>query len=119
MAKHEVVLFLKLVLQACESGRLTYRKDRPKNAATLIDLGWCPSDMYSVVARLRPEQALGLPWDNGYSQFARERVCEFGLQIDGRDIYVKVSIVGDESGAAGCVFSFHFAEKPFAFPFKR
>jgi hypothetical protein len=117
MAPHEIVLFLQLVRDARAAGRLTYRRSRGKNLDTLLELGWLPRDMFDHVATLRPEQALGVPWDSRHPDHPEEKACEFGTRADGRDVYVKVTVVGLDDGIAGCVVSFHFAERPFVFPF--
>jgi len=118
MVPHEVVLFLELVREARSANRLTYRRSRDKNLATLLDLGWLPTDMLDHVAGLEPNQALCVPRANRHPGHAYEMVCEFGTTVEGRDVYVKVTVVGLGEGAAGCVISFHFAEKTFVFPFK-
>ena len=118
MALHEVTLFLELVREAHEARRLTYRR-REKNLRTLTDLGWLPSQMYEFVASLQSEQALCSPWENKNPDHADEMVCEFGADIEGKDIYIKVTIVAQDDGSAGCVLSFHLAEKRFVFPFHR
>jgi hypothetical protein len=118
MAPHEVVLFLQLVRDAHAAKRLAYRGSRAKNMSTLMALGWERADMYACVAGLQPEQALCLPWDNQHPDHSSERVCEFGTEVAGRQVYVKVTVVGTSSGIDGCVVSFHFAEKPLPFPFR-
>ena len=117
MAPHEVVLFLSLVREAHSRGRLTYRRTREKNIATLLELGWLVRDMFTCVVSLQPEQALGPPRLNSHPDHTDELTCEFGTSIEGRDVYVKLTVVGLDEGAAGCVVSFHFAERPFVFPF--
>ena len=116
MAPHSIVLFLQLVRQAHEDHRLTYRRTREKNRETLAILGWIPDDMFEHVAGLRPEQALHTPRKSRNPAHTQEMACEFGTRAAGHDIYVKVTVVACEDGAAGCVVSFHIAEKPFQFP---
>lgn len=118
MPPHEVVLFLELVRKAIEDGRMTYRRSRQKNVATLDALGWRPSEMYACVAALSPQQALGSPWANRNEEFPSERTCEFGTWADGQQVYIKITIGADDDGALGCVVSLHFAEKPLTFPFR-
>lgn len=117
MTRHEIVLFLQLVREAHEVRQLNYRRARDKNRETLEALGWQPRDMFECVAGLRPEQALRLPRQNRHPDYLRELVCEFGTKAQGREIYVKVTVVVHDNGVAGCVISFHFAEKPLEFPF--
>ncbi|MBF4509334.1 MAG: hypothetical protein ISP10_02470 [Aeromicrobium sp.] len=117
MAPHEIVLFLHLVRMASEQGRMTYRRDRAKNRSTLETLGWTVSAMLEHVTTISPEQALCLPRKNRHPDFGWERTCEFGTRVHGKDIYVKMTVFGDEHQARGCVLSFHFAEKPLVFPF--
>jgi len=118
MGLHEVRLFLELVRQAHASRRLLYRRSREKNLSTLTDLGWLPSQMLEFVASLEPEQALCSPRGNRNPSHDEEVVCEFGTDVEGKAVYIKVTVVGAEEGAAGCVISFHFAEQPFVFPFR-
>jgi hypothetical protein len=109
----------RLVREAYASKRLTYRRSREKNLATLAALGWLPSQMFAFVADLEPEQALCVPRRNTNPAHPEEMVCEFGADIEGESIYIKITVVGIDDGAAGCVVSFHFAEKPLVFPFRR
>lgn len=117
VAPHEVVLFLELVRRARAARRLSFRHERKKNERTLFELGWLPRDMFECVAALQPEQALGIPRPNSHPRHPEELTCEFGALIEGRDVYVKVTVAGIQRGPVGCVVSFHFAEKPFKFPF--
>jgi len=117
MARHEIVLFLQLVREAYEARQLNYRRARDKNRETLEALGWQPRDMFECVADLKSEQALCSPRQNRHPDYLRELVCEFGTKAQGHDIYVKVTVVVHDKGVAGCVISFHFAEKPLEFPF--
>lgn len=117
MAPHEVVFFLELMRRAQTDGRLTYRK-RDKNRATLLALGLTPSQMLEIVTTLAPDRALGPPQQNRHPDYPDESMCEFGTRIEGRDIYVKATVIGTEDGATGCVVSFHFAESALRFPFE-
>jgi len=112
MAPHEVVLFLELVRQAAQRGRLKPR-ERDKNLKTLALLGLSYPDMIDCILRLRPEEALNPPWDNRNPGHPEERVCDFGTHVDAHRIYVKIAVVGLEDGAAGAIVSFHLAERPF------
>ncbi|MDZ4064961.1 MAG: hypothetical protein U1E22_09890 [Coriobacteriia bacterium] len=118
MVPHEVTLFLRLVREARDARRLTYRRNRDKNRETLADLGWTPRNMFNAVVALQPEDALGIPWDNRNPGHITERVCEFGMALVEQEVYVKIAIVGLDDTAAGCVVSFHFAEKKLTYPFK-
>jgi len=117
MSKYQITLLLELFRQARRDGLVTDASDRSENRATLTALGLQPSDMYDIVCSTRPEQALHAPWGNRYDQFRHEMTCDFGIEVDGRDVYVKITVVGTEANAHGCVISFHFAEKPFQYPF--
>lgn len=117
MSLHEIVLFLQLVGEAHKARQLNYRRNRGKNRETLEALGWQPRDMFECVASLKPEQALCSPRQNRHPEYLQELVCEFGARAQDRDIYVKVTVVVHDEGVAGCVISFHFAEKPLEFPF--
>jgi hypothetical protein len=117
VAPHEVVLFLELVRQAREADRLSYRRARNKNRDTLLVLEWSATDMFAQVGALTPRDALCVPRRSRNPQHPDEAVCEFGIRVQGRQIYVKVTAVGSASGVAGCVVSFHFAERPLVFPF--
>ena len=116
MAPHEVVLFLELVRQAAQRGRLKPR-EREKNQRTLALLGLSYPDMIECILDLRPEQALSLPWDSRNPGHPEERVCDFGTHLEGHQLYVKIAVVGLEDGAAGAILSFHLAERPFEYCF--
>ncbi len=118
MAPHEIALLVELVRQAHRERRLTYRRDRDKNLATLASLGCTIREMYEAVASVQPEDALGPPWDNRHPDFPDELACEFGTVLQGHEVYVKVTVVGLEDGVRGCVISFHFPEKPLTYPYR-
>jgi hypothetical protein len=116
MAPYEVVLFLELVRQAAQRGRLKPR-ERKKNQMTLALLGLSYQDMIDCILDLRPEQALNSPWDNRNPGHPEERVCDFGTHMKEHHIYVKIAVVGLEDGAAGAIVSFHVAERRFEYCF--
>jgi hypothetical protein len=118
MAPHQVVLFLELVRDARKSARLVFRGSREKNINALTALGLRQSDVLDAVATLEPERAMGLPRPNDFLKFANEQVCEFGLELNDTQLYVKVTVGVDALGSAGCVISFHPAEEPMRYPFK-
>jgi hypothetical protein len=57
-------------------------------------------------------------WRLWSPRFAHEQVCEFGLELQDAQLYVKVTAGVDAHGGAGCVISFHPAEQPILYPFK-
>lgn len=116
MDPHQIVLFLQLVREAAARDRLVPR-DRLKNQQTLAMLGISRRQMLTCIEALRPDQALGIPWDNRNPEHPDELVCDFGMSWEGHPLYVKIAIVGLEDGAAGAIISFHLAEKPLEFPY--
>ena len=118
MSKHHVVCLLELFRRAHDAHRVTYQRDRDKNRATLEHLGIPPTEMLRIVRDLRPEQALRAPWPNRNTKFKSETVCDFGTEVDGQEVYVKIAVVGTDDGAYASVVSFHLAEQAFNYPFK-
>jgi hypothetical protein len=117
MPEHQIALLIELFRKAYDAGRVTYRPC-DETRKTLNMLGFIPSDMYEVIAKLSVRDALNDPWSNRNPKYPQETVCDFGILIEGREVYIKITVVGLQDGARSAVVSFHFAKRRLEHPFK-
>ncbi|MEX0720796.1 MAG: hypothetical protein WD059_09025 [Balneolaceae bacterium] len=88
--------------------------DREKNAQTLLEMEMVPADRTKVLENLKTEDYCKGPLEN--SMHGAGRMWEFGKNISGTDIYIKIAM-GRENNSVICI-SFHTAEQPLQYPYK-
>lgn len=94
---------------------ILFLDDRGKNQQTLHDLEISLAKRKEILSSLKAED---------YSQGPLEEKMRgilpmwvFGKQVKKKEVYIKVSM-GNENGGAVCI-SFHLAEHPLNYPFKK
>jgi len=106
-----VVLFLtRFKAMASEDELVVFARD--KYMETLAELGMLPSQAEEAILSLTIEnyyKGLG-PGDR-----EGEEVCEFGMMIEEKEIYIKLLTNSKHKNA--CCFSFHTAERPITYPY--
>ena len=119
MATREAVVnFLHLFKGASMAGRLTVR-GREKNRQGLIDLDLNAAERRAILMGLEPEDYVGGPKPDDSDD--TKEVWEFGKDIGGTDIYIKVRVSPDPNKKNvhhALVWSFHPAEFPLKYPLK-
>lgn len=90
-------------------------RDRPKNAQTLLDLEITPMQRNKIVESLRAVDYSEGPLDDQLYGLASMWV--FGKTYRNNELYIKISM-GASSNPVICI-SFHPAEHPIAYPFKK
>jgi len=93
---------------------ILFRDDRGKDLETLQELEIVPSYRKVVIENLNAEDYVRGPVVDELNRFGPMWV--FGKDVKGREIYIKVMIVGTTCQTI-CV-SFHIAEYPLLYPFK-
>lgn len=103
-----LVLFLLMMKQGAQNGlRFAERK---KNLDTLARLGISIEDAKQRVLALTPRDALCTPEDG---EQPNERKCEFGLQVNGDEVWIRVVVeIGSDDDCQSVVLSFHDPERP-------
>jgi hypothetical protein len=109
----QVALFLKL-LKDCAACNFRLER-RPENMATLARLGMTITDARERILALTPADYVEGPKPR--SENSSQEAWVFGLRIREVSVYVKLSI-RLEPARCVCV-SFHEAEWPMVFPYRR
>jgi hypothetical protein len=116
--RRDVVGFLHLFKGASMAGLLTVR-GREKNRQGLIDLGLSAAERREVLMGLEPEDYVAGPKPDDTDD--TEEVWEFGKDIGGADVYIKLRVSPDRNKRNvhhALVWSFHPAEFPLKYPLK-
>lgn len=114
VTKEQVEKFLEELHTKMQIFGILFRDDRDKNRITLQELEIIPSYRKVVIENLRAEDYVQGPVVDELNRFGEMWV--FGKDVKGREIYIKVMIVGTTKQTI-CI-SFHFAEHPLVYPFK-
>jgi hypothetical protein len=112
--KSEVELFL----QQLKSKMLVYEivfRPRDKNNDTIATLDILPKDRIDYIKNLKVEDYYAGPTKDTYDP-QRPEYYEFGIIINGAEVYVKISL-GLTNKPIDCM-SFHIAERAIRYPFK-
>ena len=115
VTKKQVESFLDELHTKMKIYGVIFRDDRDKNQKTLQELDIVPSYRKVVIENLRVEDYVRGPVVDELNRLGEMWV--FGKDVKGREIYIKVMIVGTTSQTI-CI-SFHFAEHPLVYPFKK
>lgn len=112
--KHEVKAFLdQFKAKARIMDPITKRRD--KNDSTLNTLEISPRERIDFLLQLTVADYYKGPSKDELNK--ESDLWEFGLGIQGREVYIKIS-VGIYGGPPIC-HSFHFAERPMHYPFEK
>jgi len=90
-------------------------KDREQELQTLLDLEITSNDRIEYIKKLSVENYYKGPKEN-YNPNTGE-LWEFGVEVKNKEVYVKISM-GMQSKPVICI-SFHVAEFPISYPFKK
>lgn len=106
------LILLKIKLLIGE-GKCSFGEQREKNMRTLAMLGLLPEDVFEILKELTPQNYYRGP-STDYNTNEPDSIWEFGIILEGREIYIKLKLTSDFVKD----ISFHFAEKLMEFPFK-
>ena len=111
----DVARFLRRFKEKMKFWDLVFLDDRGKNAQTLADLELRPNDRKKVIEELELIDYSQGPFPENW--FGSREMWVFGKQVKGYEIYIKITI-GLEGSGTICI-SFHKAEFPMKYPFKK
>lgn len=112
----EVRSFLLSVKYAIQDGNWRLSWSRPKNKATIAQLGMDLEDIaYEIESLSVTNYHKGPSKDKEFEG----DVWEFGKAVAGKEVYIKLKLVGDQRQQIVNVISFHFSESPLSYPFKQ
>lgn len=113
-SKNEVEIYLKELKVKMEIFGILFLDNRGKNQQTLHDLEISPTKRKEIINSLKAEDYSQGPLDEKMRGILPMWV--FGKQVKKKDVYIKVSLGVENSGAV-CI-SFHIAEHPMNYPLK-
>ena len=94
---------------------IIFRDDRDKNREALIQLDITPLQREMIVKSIQPQDYVEGPVIDMLNRLGEMWV--FGKDVRGREVYIKITL-GHGLGQTICI-SFHIAEHPLMYPFKR
>lgn len=112
--KQEVEQFLAQVKEKIKIFDVVFRP-RNKNLDDLAELDITPIKRKEYLMNLKAENYYTGPHKDTYDT-TRPDYHEFGIQIKGKEVYIKIS-PGRFNKAVDCM-SFHLAERPMTYPLK-
>ena len=107
--------FLLSVKFALQRGNWTFSTVRKKNMDTLTALGMGLHDVKNEILALSVTDYCSGPMKD--PEMGGD-VWVFGGNIEGKEIYIKLKLIGDHRDRGVAVLSFHPAERPLAYYFK-
>ena len=114
ISKEEVELFLSRFNQKVKVFGLLFRDDRGKNMQTLLELEITPKYREDIITHLGPDDHVDGPVEDTLYKVGEMWI--FGKEVKGREVYIKISMGMNNSGAI-CI-SFHIAERHIRYKFK-
>ncbi len=115
VTKDEVEKFLNQFYEKLKVYDIVFWDDRGKNAQALVDLEITPSGRLEVIKKITVEDYSEGPIVNTMNKLGDLWV--FGKDVKGQDVYIKISL-GLPNSRTICI-SFHKAEYPMVYPFKK
>jgi hypothetical protein len=116
MSSHkEVEFFLRELKVKMKIFGILFLDDRGKNQQTLHDLEISPNKRQEIIESLNAENFSGGPLEEKMRGILPMWV--FGKEVRKKEVYIKISM-GLENNSAVCI-SFHIAEHPLYYPFKK
>lgn len=110
---YKVKLILFKIKMLIGEGKCSFEEQREKNMKTLAALGLLPKDVFQILTELTPQNYYRGP-STDYDTNEIETIWEFGITLEGQEIYIKLKLTADFVKD----ISFHFAEKELKFPLK-
>lgn len=115
VTKDEVEKFLNQFYEKLKVYDIVFWDDRGKNAQALVDLEITPSGRLEVIKKITVEDYSEGPIVNTMNKLGDLWV--FGKDVKGQEVYIKISL-GLPNSRTICI-SFHKAEYPMVYPFKK
>jgi len=115
VTKGDVQSFLAQFQEKMKVMGIIYRDDRGKNQKALEELEIVPSFRRVVIENLIAEDYVTGPIIDELNKLGEMWV--FGKDVKGREVYIKIMLGGTDRQTI-CI-SFHIAEQPLKYPFKK
>jgi len=113
--KDEVESFLKDFKVKMGVLSIVFRDERGKNRNALLELGITPNDRNDYLQKLKAINYFKGPTENYENNIGA--LWGFGTDVNGSEVYVKITM-GIKNKPVICI-SFHLAEYPIEYPFKK
>lgn len=113
--KDEVECFLLQLKDKIRIFDVAFRP-RDKNIAALAEIDILPIERIEYLNKLTTNNYYTGPNQDTHDTYKPE-YYEFGIEIKGLEVYIKISL-GLTNKAVDCM-SFHIAERPITYPFKK
>jgi hypothetical protein len=114
-SKNDVEIYLSNFKVKLDIWGLLFRSDRGKNAQTLLDLELSVLQVKEILRQLETEDYSEGPFEE--KLYGNAEMWIFGKDVKNVEVYIKISM-GMPSAQVLCI-SFHTAEHPMAYPFKK
>lgn len=111
----EVEAFLKEFKVKMNFWDVLFRDDRGKNAQALVDLELRPIDRKAALEEISPLDYSEGPLEE--KLYGGSDMWVFGKTIKKKEVYIKITL--GAFGASVICISFHLAERPMIYPFKK
>ena len=115
LGRDDVEKYIKELHVKIKTFGILYRDDRGKNAQTLLDLEISPGKRTEIIESLKLEDYSEGPIDEKLHGMMPMWV--FGKLVREKEVYIKITM-GNPNLSAVCI-SFHIAEHPMNYPFKK
>ncbi len=112
--KEEVEQFLSKFIQKVKVFGIIFRDDRGKNMQTILELEITPKYREDIIINLNSKDYVDGPIVDTLNK--KQEMWVFGKELNGRDVYIKISM--GISGSSAICISFHIAEYPLTYKFK-
>jgi len=113
--REEVERFLNSFQSKLKIFRIVFRDDRGKNAQALAELEITPTYRETVIKEIVAEDYSEGPIIDTLNKYGAMWV--FGKDVKKHEVYIKIAL-GHPNSATICI-SFHKAERPIKYPFKK
>lgn len=113
--KEEIETFLNQFYAKLKVFDIVFRDDRGKNLQALAELDITPGERLSVIKKIKVEDYSEGPLMDILNRMGDMWV--FGRDVKGREVYIKISL--GISGSSTICISFHIAERPMCYPYKK
>jgi hypothetical protein len=114
ITEQEIQLFLKDLKEKIRFFQVAFRP-RDKNLETLVELDITPAKRIEYLLNIKTEDYYSGPHNDTYDA-NKPDYYEFGIQIKGKEVYIKIS-PGLSNKPVDCM-SFHLAEFRMIYPLK-
>lgn len=111
----DIEFFIRQFKDKLKIWSILFRDDRGKNSQALADLEIRPVDRTKIIEEIEIQDYCKGPIEDHLNKGSAMWV--FGKMIKGKEVYIKITL-GFPGSSVLCI-SFHIAEKPMTYPYKK